>query len=209
MILHLPAVLQSYPNSPAAQIQIYWSVIVGNARLLRHSNPEEMSVTTHWTRLFDFLALLCHELGCQLSDSYQILSQTVGVRMDWLLQLNAEDKLGGEAKTETVLQHHAEEMEALSQVPWLGWERSINTATDGRAIVLKVSQLILFMVSNFLSFILVLSYSCLSVRDLSTNRVFYTSAACYVACCQKPALGRYRLGAVLSNHSAGIPTPRL
>jgi hypothetical protein len=130
-------------------------MIVEDASLLGHSNPEEMSVTTYWTTLFRFLALLCHELGCRLSDSFQIPDQSVAVRMDWSLALNNEPKIGGKAKTETVLEHHTEEMDALSEVPWLGWMRRIDTATGGRAIVLKVSPLYLFIAPDLLLFLLV------------------------------------------------------
>ncbi len=191
MLLRLPAVLNSYSNSLATWIQKRWSAIVEDAEV-SDSDSEETGVTVYWVQLFQFLKLLCCELECQLSGKFQITDQRVRVRMDWSLVLNHENRIGGEAKTEAVLQHQSTEMEALSEVPWLGWEWEIDTAAGGCVIILKVSQL--YLVPCPLDIFLDLCV-------LSTNRAVCTSAARYVACCQRPTLGHEWRRAALPNHS--------
>jgi hypothetical protein len=91
--------------------------------------------------LFDFLALLCPQLGCELEQDLVNQGASAAVVMDWLLGLNDLFIIAGESKTERVLAHHSANMEALSQVPWLGWETRSGEVRGGRAIVLKVSRL--------------------------------------------------------------------
>ncbi len=94
--------------------------------------------------LFDFLALLCPKLGCELEQDFENQGASAGVIMDWWLGLNGVAIIAGESMTERVLAHHSAEMERLSQVSWLGWESRTGEVRGGRAFVLKVSRLYSF-----------------------------------------------------------------